>query len=397
MGDKTNSRLLESCRRDAVEWTRELVRRNSENPPGRELDCIRWCGDILRGLGMEVSVDEFAPGRANLTAFAGDRNQLGIVFNGHIDTVPVKDGWDDPPFDAVLRDGCIWGRGSADMKSGCAAMMAAAKYVLQAGLELRRGFALTLVADEECVNRGALRLQRTTPLSADACIVCEPTQLQVHYGNRGFTSYYIRTYGKSCHGCEPRRGVNAIYKMARVLVKLEQFAAEFSQRINPQLGEASMSVGTIRGGTSLNTVPDFCEIELEARVFPGMRADGICRELQELLGGEAAVSVRSELPASLVPLDSGIVRIAGECVRAATGRDAVAAKFPACSEASFFSEGYGIPTVLLGPGDIGCAHKANEHVPVEEIRQAVDIYAMLMEAYSVRMKNQKEVSVDEHS
>jgi len=201
MGDKTNSRLLESCRRDAVEWTRELVRRNSENPPGRELDCIRWCGDILRGLGMEVSVDEFAPGRANLTAFAGDRNQLGIVFNGHIDTVPVKDGLDDPPFDAV------------------------AKYVLQAGLELRRGFALTLVADEECVNRGALRLQRTTPLSADACIVCEPTQLQVHYGNRGFNSYYIRTYGKSCHGCEPRRGVNAIYKMARVLVKLEQFAA----------------------------------------------------------------------------------------------------------------------------------------------------------------------------
>ena len=189
MGDKANSRLLESCRRDAVEWTRELVRRNSENPPGRELDCIRWCGDILRGLGMEASVDEFAPGRANLTAFAGDRNQLGIVFNGHIDTVPAKDGWDDPPFDAVLRDGCIWGRGSADMKSGCAAMMAAAKYVLQAGLELKRGFALTLVADEECVNRGALRLQRTTPLSADACIVCEPTQLQVHYGNRGFTSY----------------------------------------------------------------------------------------------------------------------------------------------------------------------------------------------------------------
>ena len=383
MDDKTNGRLLESCRQDAVAWTQELVRLNSENPPGRELACVLRCGEILREAGMEVAVDEFAPGRANLTAFAGDRERLGIVFNGHIDTVPAKDGWDSPPFGGELRDGCVWGRGAADMKSGCAAMMAAARYILGAGLTLERGVALTLVADEECVNRGALRLRQTTPLSADACVVCEPTQLQVHYGNRGFTSFYIRTFGRSCHGCEPRRGVNAIYKMAHVLVKLEQFAADFSRRTNSQLGEATMSVGTVRGGTSLNTVPDLCEIELEARVFPGMRAEGIRRELQELLGGEAEVSVRSELPASLVPPDSPLVRRAQACVRRASGRDPAVTQFPACSEASFFSEGYGIPTILLGPGDIGCAHRANEHVAVEEIRQAVDIYTMLMEAYCV--------------
>ena len=387
--DERSSRLLEECRRDAVAWTGQLVRLNSENPPGGELACARRCGEILTELGMDVTIDEFAPGRANVTAFAGERERLGSVWNGHLDTVPAKDGWEDPPFGAVVRDGSLWGRGSADMKSGCAAMMAAAKYILRSGAQLRRGLALTLVADEECVNQGALRLRQTTPLTAAACVVCEPTRLQVHYGNRGFTSYYVRTYGRSCHGCEPWKGVNAIYKMAHALVMLERFAAAFSDRTNPQLGRATMSVGTIRGGSSLNTVPDFCEVEVEARVFPGMRAEDICRELQALLGGEAEVSVRSELPASLAALDSPIVRTASRCVERVTGQKAVVTKFPACSEASFFSKGYGIPTVLLGPGDIGCAHKANEHVAVEEIRQAVAIYAMLMEAYSVKEKTER--------
>ncbi len=103
--DERSSRLLEECRRDAVAWTGQLVRLNSENPPGGELACARRCGEILTELGMDVTIDEFAPGRANVTAFAGERERLGSVWNGHLDTVPAKDGWEDPPFGAVVRDG----------------------------------------------------------------------------------------------------------------------------------------------------------------------------------------------------------------------------------------------------------------------------------------------------
>ena len=383
MKELTDKQLLEQCRQDAITWTRDLVRINSENPPGCELGCAQYCAKILRELGMDVTVDEFAPNRANVVAFAGNRDDLGIAFNGHLDTVVAKDQWDDPPFDAVVHDGCIWGRGSADMKSGCAAMMAAAKYILKSGAPLKRGLALTFVADEECVNLGSIRLSKTTKLSADACIVCEPTQLQVHYGNRGYTSYFIRTYGKACHACEPHNGVNAIYKMAHVLVKLEKFADELAQRTNPQLGKISLSVGTIKAGTCLNTVPDFCEVEVESRVFPGMSADTMSKELQALLGDEAEVVIRSNLLASLVPVDSEIVQNASACVRAATGEEAVVTKFPACSEASFFSVGYGMPTILLGPGDIGCAHKANERVPISDIEKAVEIYARMIQVYSL--------------
>lgn len=375
--------LMAECRRDALNWTRELIRRNSENPPGYEIECANFCADILRALGMDVTVDEFLPGRANVVAFLGNREHIGMAFNGHLDVVAAKDGWQAPPFEARVQDGRIWGRGSADMKSGCAAIMAAAKYLIRSDWNFsKKGLALTFVADEEKVNLGSKRLAKTYRLRADGCIIAEPTQLQVHYGNRGYTSYYIRTHGQSCHACRPKNGVNAIYKIARVVGKLERFADELANRTDEQLGAVSLSVGTIRGGTSLNTVPDFCEIEVESRVLPGMDADGMSKELAKLLGTEAQVVVRSDLPASLVPADSLIVRRAGSCVKRATGADAVIAEFPACSEASFFSVGFEMPTILLGPGDIGRAHRANEFVPILQIEQAVEIYVYMIQSYT---------------
>lgn len=385
--------LLKECQEDGIRWCVDLIKLNSENPPGKEIACARYCCDVLRSFGMEVKLDEFEPGRANVIACFGNRDDIGIVFNGHLDVVPAKGRWDDPPFEGRIHDGCIWGRGSADMKSGCAAVMAAAKYCIRSGWDFsRKGMVLTFVADEENVNKGSIRLSETWRLSADACIVAEPTGMAVHYGNRGFTSYYIRTRGKSCHACDPGQGENAIYKMAEVLQKLEKFAAQMAERRDPQLGVMTMSVGTIRGGTSLNMVPDFCEIEVEARVFPGTDAQSISGELRALLGEEAEVAVRSNLLASLVPEDSDIVKNAAICVKNATGQKAVIGKFPACSEASFFSVGYGIPTILLGPGNIQTAHKPNEFVPQKELCEAVQIYSDMIKLYCDNNMERREMS-----
>jgi acetylornithine deacetylase/succinyl-diaminopimelate desuccinylase family protein len=373
--------IMDQCRNDAVQWTAELVRFKSENPPGNEYDVAMFCADKLREIGLEVIVDEFSPKRVNVTAYAGNKEDIGIVFNGHMDVVIANGTWQYPPYSGTIADGYIWGRGSADMKSGCAAMIAAVKALKLLGCDMKKGICISLVADEEAVNKGAIRLKKTTELKADGCIVCEPTKLQVNYGNRGYTSFTVRTYGVACHASEPKKGKNAIYQMAGVVKKLEAFATELEQRTNEQLGSISLSVGVIKGGTSLNMVPDRCEIEVECRVFTGMDATTVLAELQKLLEGEAEVEIRSNLLASLVPLDSRIVRTAAECVRNVTEKEAVITKFPACSEASFFSVGYGIPTILLGPGDISCAHKANERVAIREIKEAVDIYAAIAKKY----------------
>lgn len=381
MAESKCEQIMAQCRSDAVQWTAELVRINSENPPGNEYNVAMFCANKLREIGLEVVVDEFLPQRVNVTAYAGNKDDIGIVFNGHMDVVIANGTWEYPPYSGTTVDGYIWGRGSADMKSGCAAMIAAIKALKLLGCEMNKGICISLVADEEAINAGAKRLKQTTELKADACVVCEPTKLQVHYGNRGYTSFFVRTHGVACHASEPKKGKNAIYQMAGVIKKLQAFADELEHRTNDQLGCISLSVGVIRGGTSLNMVPDLCEIEVESRVFTGMDATTMLMELQKLLAGEAEVEIRSNLFASLVPLDSRIVKTAAECVRDVIEKEAIITKFPACSEASFFSEGYGIPTILLGPGDIACAHKANERVAIHEVEKAVDIYMAIARKY----------------
>lgn len=374
--------MLEKYRRKAVEWTQSLVRIPNVNPPGGEAEVARFCAEQLRGAGFDVAVDEFAPGRANLVAYLGNREDLGIVFNGHMDVVPADGEWKlCEPFGAEEKDGMIWGRGSADMKSGCAAAMAAARAVAESGEKLKKGICLCFVADEERVNKGAKRLMETTQIKADACVVCEPTQLQVHYGHRGYASFFIRTYGKPCHASVPSNGVNAIYKMAHAIELLEKYADRLAENCDPLLGRMSLSVGMIHGGVALNVVPPFCEIEVEIRPYPWIDAAMLQSEMQEFLGDLAKVDIRSNLRGSIIPLDSELVRRASACVAQATGKDAVVARFPACSEASFFSVGYGIPTILLGPGDIGCAHKPDERVAIAEIQQAVSVYLDLIRHY----------------
>lgn len=380
-----DKKLLDECIGKAVKWTKDLVRMNSENPPGHEIECAHFCSDVLRDLGFEATVDKFEPGRANVVGFFGNKEHTVMAFNGHLDVVPAVGDWKRPPFEAYTDSERIWGRGSADMKSGCAAIMAACAYCVKSGMDFsKNGIVVTFVADEENVNKGSIELSKANRLSADACIVAEPTDLAICYGNRGFTSFFVRTYGKAAHSCDPSKGVNAIYKMARVISNLEDFSLKLNERTNEQLGHVTLNVGVIRGGVSTNSIPAECEIEVESRVFPGMDAQTMKKEIQEAIGDDAEVVVRSNLLASLVPVDSEIVQTASGIEEETLGRKAVIKEFSACSEASFFSVGYGMPTILLGPGDISVAHKPNEFVPLSDIASAVKIYVQMIDHYRKR-------------
>jgi len=358
---------------------RQLLRRMLDiySPSGKEEEILEYLYSYLKRRGLPIIEQEVDDNRYNLVVLPPE-TEIALVLIGHVDTVMAYDlerlGYEKEG-DLVL------GLGASDMKGGCAAMIEAAAAAVRSGRAFRKGLAIALVADEEGVNRGARRLRDTVNLRADACAVCEPTDLAVHIGNRGYASYFIRTHGLACHAGQPQNGVNAIYGMGRALGRLEAYAAGLAGRAHPQLGPMSMSVGTIRGGTHLNIVPDFCEIEAEVRVIPGFTAAAIQGELQDLLGDEAQVALRSDLPGSFLPEDSPLVRAAADSVRAVTGLEPIVECFPACSEASFFSVGYGIPTILLGPGDIACAHKPDERAAIAQIAQATEIYGSLVEKY----------------
>lgn len=362
----------------AVSLAEALIRCNSANPPGGEREAALLLAEPLRRAGFAVQLDEFEPNRCNLTATLGDPDHIGLLLQGHLDVVPAGDGWSRPPFVPAIENGRLYGRGSCDMKSGIAAMTAAALALARSGATLQKGLRLVFVADEEHENRGVKHwLDQNSPL-AEAAVIGEPTGVQPQLGNKGYASYFVRTRGVSCHASRPERGVNAIYKMARAVLLLEEHAQAVARHMDPHLGGAALSVGTIHGGEKINTVPDACVCEVERRVLPGETYEALGAELQSLLGDLAEVCPRGNfLPASLLDPHDPLVQDACGCIRAACGREPEIGVFTAGTEAAYFSQ-RGIPTLILGPGHLDQAHTVDEFAAVSEIMSCADVYYRLL-------------------
>jgi len=172
---------------EIIELTRQLIRIPSENPPGGEGEIAEFIAEKLKDLGLTVRVYEFKPGRPSVVGLlSGVKEKPTLMFNGHMDTVPVgdKDLWSVEPFEGVLRDGRIYGRGAADMKGALAAMIASVKAIVESEVNLRGRLILTFVADEEVTGYGTRDLIRRG-YRADFAIVGEPNELNVQTAHKG--------------------------------------------------------------------------------------------------------------------------------------------------------------------------------------------------------------------
>lgn len=364
----------------AVTFTQELVRRDSSNPPGNELETAAYAVEALKAHGVAAELDEFEPGRCNVSATYGGCRDTGILFLGHMDVVPAKGCWEHGKFAPEIVDGRMYGRGTADMKGGIGAMMAALAALVQAGYPLRKNVRLLLDSDEENTNKGINRACSAYDIQADCAIVGEPSDMELLLGNKGYSSFYVKTQGISCHASEPELGKNAIYQMARAIQKLEAYAQGLSARRDPYLGPATLSVGTIQGGVRVNIVPDACLCEVERRALPGETLASICEELQTLLAGIAQVTPRNQFtPASLLEHDHAFTRRTKEIMAAVLQKEPSLGVFHGGTEAAYVSQ-FGIPTLIVGPGSLEQAHRVDEYAPVEQIMQCADLYFRLMQS-----------------
>ena len=209
-------------------------------------------------------------------------------------------------------------------------------------------------------------------------VVAEPTRLEVVVAHKGLVRWKVRTAGRSCHSARPEDGENAIYRMGPVLEAMERYArGPVAGRTHPLLGPATLSVGVIRGGTSVNTVPGSCEIEVDRRLLPGEDpAEAIehCRrKLASDLGPVFAFDPPwVSDPALDTPASAAVARIAEEAVREVTGR-CLLRGVPYGTDAACISAA-GVPAVVLGPGDIAQAHTAEEWIEIAEIERAAEVY-----------------------
>lgn len=363
-----------------------LVAIPSVNPSGRpvaapeegEERISRYVREWLVGRGIDCRQQEVMPGRDNVIARVPGRQEPPIVFEAHMDTVSVE-GMTIAPFEPRVENGRVYGRGACDAK-GCLAAMMVALARVAGGEPPPRSVILCAAVDEEYLHGGARRfLTDSGPIAA--AVIGEPTLLHVVIAHKGALRVRVVTHGVSAHSSNPERGVNAIYRMARAVLALEDYAASLAARApHPLVGSPTLSVGTIRGGVAVNVVPERCEIMVDRRIVPGETPDEALAEIEAVLAPVLAAGDVVEPTLKDCAVETAaheeIVTLALDATRAA-GIAAEPEGVAYCTDGCDFAE-RGIPLVVLGPGDIAQAHTADEWIELEQLEGAVEVYERIM-------------------
>jgi succinyl-diaminopimelate desuccinylase len=364
---------------DPVSLTQQLVRFNTVNPTSPEMPCARFLAQLLEAGGFAVRLHEFAPGRASLVAHASGGSGPPLCFAGHLDTVPLGAAlWIRDPFAGETDAGRLYGRGSSDMKSGIAALACAALDLIRAGTLHDAGLSLVFVAGEETGCEGAAHLARTAGAlgTAGALVVGEPTGGYPLVGHKGALWLEARTRGVTAHGSMPERGVNAIYRAARAVAALENF--RFDIVPDSLLGRPSLNVGTIRGGLNVNSVPDEAVIGIDIRTIPGQHHARLREELARALGADVELTSRVDVPGLRTDADHPFVQQVFDLVERRVGRRPEPASAPYFTDASILTPAFGgVPTVVLGPGELVQAHQTDEYAEVQCIEETTELYREL--------------------
>lgn len=376
--------------RAVVALARDLVERESENPPGNERAVAEFLQTRLEdsSIPFEVTSYEVEPDRPNVVARVGDPERGSVLLTGHLDVVPANaEEWTGDPYRVREQSGRIIGRGTADMKAALAAKVLATETYYEATDdpgEVILGF----VIDEEDTGTGTRALVERG-INADAAIIGEPTDRQACIAQKGVARYEMTVHGESGHSGRPDDAVNAIAGLRRVLERVEAFDDRLRNETEHEyLAPETITVTEIEGGTAPNVVPDDATATIDWRFLPGPTSpETFDRRLQELLD-DIAVDGRTVdverartvfARAAAVPADHDLVRSVLDAADSA-GVSADAVGFNAATDARFLVHDAGIPTVLFGPGSIQHdAHTVEESISVADLVSTVDAYRGALE------------------
>ncbi|MDH5534047.1 MAG: acetylornithine deacetylase [Betaproteobacteria bacterium] len=344
------------------------------------LKLIEYVQDYIRPHAAEIRLTHDETRRkANLFATIGPRGVPGIVLSGHTDVVPVDgQAWETDPFKLIEKDGRLYGRGTADMKTFIAVALAV---VPDAARGLKSPVHLALSYDEEvgCLGVGRLidDLARAG-IRPRSCIVGEPTLMKAIIAHKGKKSYRCTVRGLASHSAYAPQGVNAVEAAAEAVAQLKRMARRHRDQ-GPydrsfDVAHTTVHTGVLHGGTALNIVPHECVFDFEFRHLPGDDPEALLQEFRQYLTEKLepemravdpeagfTVDVLSEIPALDTGTETEVVGIAQEL----TG-DADIGKVSFGSEAPHFQRA-GMPTVVCGPGSIEQAHKPNEFVSLDQV------------------------------
>jgi len=372
----------------SLELARDLVRLPSVNPDydphsPAEINVARHIVEWAAKNHLDCREQPVIDDRANLIlTIRNGADRPHVHFNGHMDTVAV-DGMTIDPFGGDVHNGRLWGRGSADMKGPLACMLTAARNLRDTPDSWRGTLSVGCMVDEETRFRGVNRMvEDFTP--PDYAIVGEPTSLGVVRGCKGVLRFGIVVRGRAVHSSRPAEGRNAIVGMARIIPVLDGwFREELSRTNHPDFGPSTGSIGLIEGGAGVNIVPEECRIQIDVRLLPGQDWTSVMDKVKELAA--AAVADLDGIDCEVEPpclIDTGLELPADhplvETALKATGTERSSVVFYGCDGSKIAAKG--VPTIILGPGDIAQAHTADEFIELDQLEKAPGVYETLAKA-----------------
>ncbi|WOF16243.1 M20 family metallopeptidase [Methanoplanus sp. FWC-SCC4] len=392
---------------DVAELCSELVRIKSVNPPGNTRDVIGYIRDYLEDIDVPVSLTGGDDGRCNILTGYGPKDLLLL---GHVDVVPaIADGWSHDPFSGIIKDGFVYGRGSTDMKGGCAALLTAFSETLKEGITPNAN--LCFVCDEE--NGGPLgvrHLLREGMIEPCDCIVAEPTpHLNPCVGQKGLVRLNFEFTGTPGHGSlYPEIGKSAIMNatdflafakslneiiydvdddIACIISDSSKVISEFFDICNPEniLARITYNPGKISGGEELNIVAQKCYLDFEMRIPWGCDSTLLIENIKDVCVN-ASVNIEECSDPTITRADISLVKTACESISSVYGAKSYPIVQWAASDARCLRE-KGFNVIEYGPGEIETLHSIDERVSVEKLKKAVKIYKSIIKSYSCKPNN----------
>jgi len=367
-----------------VQIAKELISFDTSGPPTREKPLAEWIVDFLEGLGVGAELQEVAPERANVIAKIGEGEGPGLVLSGHIDVVPAGDTdlWTvSGPFEPVVRNGKLYGRGACDMKGPDACILQAVKDLRDE--EFKRQLTLVFTAGEDTggwfVSK-VLEEGKVKPSEALYGVIPEPSMMRIIRCHKASGGATVVVHGRAAHSSRPELGVNAILKAMDFLGEVVRLQEELNGTVHSLLGPTTIKPTLINGGFKSNIIPDRCEITLNCRLISQHGgSEHLNRWLEEIVARCAerdddfraeVTNARGRMPLD-VPEGSEIVRL----LTGILGTEPIGA--PYFTEAVDYTEA-GIPTVICGPGNIDQAHTPDEYITLDQLNKGVSLFKRLI-------------------
>ncbi|GGL64093.1 M20 family metallopeptidase [Halocalculus aciditolerans] len=368
------------AREELVALARDLVRLDSENPPGEEGECARFVRDWLESEDIDAELVG-DPGRPSVGARVGDPDGPTLVLNGHLDVVPAGDEaeWTHDPYAGVVEDGRLYGRGSADMKGNLALAMLALRDLRDAiDADTRGGSVVFHAAMGEETGEPGTESLLDAGYTGDYGLVLEPTDFRVATSAKGLVCYELTVHGDPSHASRPDQGRNAVLAARALVDAIETYDAALRERADDLVGTAYANITRYAAGLdgNLGVLPENATVVLDRRVLPGESISTVRAEVDDLaadLDVPVSVAEIQRYEPARVPVDCALAELVRDRVAAATGRRPDPWGIEAATDVRNLVNDADVEAVTWGPGNLAQAHTYDEHVALDDLETGYDV------------------------